>query len=122
MPKVIRLALTPVDREELGRRRRARTIERRKHERLRIAQPVGNGATIPEAARVLGRHEQTVRKFVVRFTAESFAGLADRPRPGRPVNPVAAIAQAAANGACPHSLPSGQSRLTAYPKQSSPLS
>jgi transposase len=84
MPKVIRLELTPLDREELGRRLRVRTIERREYERLRIVQAVGNGATIPEAARGLGLHEQTVRKFVARFAAEGFAGLADRPRPGRP--------------------------------------
>lgn len=84
MPKVIRLDLTPVEREELGRRLRARTIERREYERLRIVETVGGGATIPQAARGLGLHEQTVRTFVARFAAEGFAGLADRPRAGRP--------------------------------------
>lgn len=84
MPKVIRLDLTPVEREELGRRLRARTIERREYERLRIVQTVGDGATVPQAAHALGLHEQTVRKFVARFAAEGFAGLADRPRAGRP--------------------------------------
>lgn len=84
MPKIIRLALTPADRAELARRLRARTTERREYERLRIIQTVGDGATIPHAARTLGLHEQTVRKFVTRFQAEGFAGLTDRPRAGRP--------------------------------------
>lgn len=84
MPKIIRLALSTDQRDELARRLRARTTERREYERLRIVQVVADGATIPEAARALGLHEQTVRKFVKRFAAEGFAGLADRPRAGRP--------------------------------------
>jgi transposase len=84
MPKIIRLELTPAARAELGRRLRARTTERREYERLQIVRAVGDGATIPQAARALGLHEQTVRKFVARFRAEGFAGLADRPRAGRP--------------------------------------
>jgi transposase len=84
VPKVIRLELTSVDRAELARRLRARTIERREYERLRVVQAVGDGATVPQAARALGLHEQTARKLVARFAAEGFAGLADRPRPGRP--------------------------------------
>jgi transposase len=84
VPKIIRLELTPADRAELARRLRARTTERRAYERLRIVQAVGDGATIPQAARALGLHEQTVRTFVARFAAEGFAGLADRPRAGRP--------------------------------------
>ena len=84
MPKIIRLDLTPAERDELERRLRARTTERRAYERLRIVQAVADGATIPRAARALGLHEQTVRTFVVRFAAEGFAGLADRPRAGRP--------------------------------------
>jgi transposase len=84
MPKVIRLALPPAQRADLDRRLRARTTERREYERLRIVQAVADGATVPQAAADLGVHEQTVRKFVARFRAEGFAGLADRPRPGRP--------------------------------------
>ena len=84
MPKVIRLKLAPADRAALERRLRARTTERREYERLRIVRAVADGATVPQAARSLGLHEQTVRKFVARFQAEGFAGLADRPRPGRP--------------------------------------
>jgi putative transposase len=84
MPKIIRLELSADQRDELTRRLRARTIERRTYERLRIVEAVADGATIPQAARALGLHEQTVRKFVARFAAAGFAGLADRPRAGRP--------------------------------------
>ncbi|MGI8476181.1 MAG: IS630 family transposase [Thermomicrobiales bacterium] len=84
MPKLIRLELTPADRDELERRLRTRTIAHREHERLAMIRAVGDGATIPQAARALGVHEQTVRAFVARFAAEGFAGLTDRPRPGRP--------------------------------------
>ena len=84
MPKVIRIELSGAQRQELARRLRARTTERREYERLRMLDAVAAGATIPRAARALGVHEQTVRKFVARFLAEGFAGLADRPRAGRP--------------------------------------
>ena len=84
MPKIIRVELSADQRAELDRRLRARTTERREFERLRIVRAVGDGATVPRAARALGLHEQTVRKAVKRFLAEGFAGLADRPRPGRP--------------------------------------
>ena len=84
MPKILRLELSVDQRDELSRRLRARTTERREYERLRIVEAVAAGATVPEAARALGLHEQTVRKFVTRFAAEGFAGLADRPRAGRP--------------------------------------
>lgn len=84
MPKIIRLALSSADRDDLDRRLRARTTERREYERLEMIQAVAAGATIPQAARALGVHQQTVRRFVARFAAEGFAGVADRPRAGRP--------------------------------------
>lgn len=40
--------------------------------------------SVPWVAVQLGRHEQTVRRVVKRFLVEGFAGLADRPRAGRP--------------------------------------
>jgi transposase len=80
----IRIALSPAQRAELDRRLRARTTERREYERLAMVRAVADGATVPAAARALGHHPQTVRKFVKRFLAEGFAGLADRPRAGRP--------------------------------------
>jgi transposase len=80
----LRLDLSPTQRAELDRRLRARTTERRVHERLAMVRAVADGATVPQAARALGVHHQTVRKVVKRFRAEGFAGLEDRPRPGRP--------------------------------------
>ena len=84
MQPPLRIVLTPAQRAELDRRLRARTTERREYERLAMVRAVADGATVPQAARALGHHPQTVRKFVKRFQAEGFAGLADRPRPGRP--------------------------------------
>ena len=84
MQPPIRIELTPAQRAELERRLRARTTERRAYERLRMIEAVADGRTVPQAARALGVHHQTVRKFVKRFLAEGFAGLADRPRAGRP--------------------------------------
>jgi len=84
MQPPLRLDLTPAQRDELDRRLRARTTEHRRHQRLLMIRSVAEGATVPEAARALGHHHQTVRKFVTRFRAEGFAGLADRPRAGRP--------------------------------------
>lgn len=81
MPKLIRLELSQADRDELERRRRTRTIAHREHERLAMIRAVADGATIPQAARALGVHEQPVRAFVARFAAEGFAGLAPGGRP-----------------------------------------
>ena len=84
MQPPLRLDLTPAQRVELDRRLRARTTERRLHDRLEMVRAVRAGATVPQAARALGFHPQTVRQVVKRFLGEGFAGLADRPRPGRP--------------------------------------
>ena len=84
MQPPIRLDLTPEQRAELDRRLRARATEVRVRERLEMVRAVADGLTVPQAARALGRHPQTVRQAVKRFAAEGFAGLVDRPRPGRP--------------------------------------
>ena len=84
MQPPLRIVLTLERRAELDRRLRARTTPRREYERLEMVRAVADGATVPAAARALGRHPQTVRRAVTRFLAEGFAGLADRPRPGRP--------------------------------------
>lgn len=80
----LRIALTPAERADLDRRLRAGTTPHAVHERLRMVAAVADGATVPAAARALGHHPQTVRKFVKRFRAEGVAGLEDRPRSGRP--------------------------------------
>ena len=54
--------------------------------RARLALLLAENPTItsPEAARRLGMHEQTVRKWRRRWAKEEWS-LQDRPRPGRPV-------------------------------------
>ena len=84
MQPPLRIELSPAERDELERRLRAGTTEHRVHERLRLVRAVADGATVPAAARSLGCHPQTVRQAVKRFLAAGFAGLADRPRAGRP--------------------------------------
>jgi transposase len=90
MQAPLRIELSPDQRAELDRRLRARTAERREYERLLMVRAVAGGATVPAAARALGRHHQTVRQAVKRFLAAGFAGLADRPRAGRPPTVTAA--------------------------------
>ena len=84
MQPPLRIELGPAERADLDRRLRAGTTPHLVHERLRMVAAVADGATVPEAARALGHHHQTVRKFVKRFAAEGAAGLEDRPRGGRP--------------------------------------
>jgi transposase len=84
MQPPLRLDLSPAAQDELARRLRLRTTPRREYDRLRMIETVAAGATVPRAARALGVHHQTVRQAVKRFLAEGFAGLTDRPRPGRP--------------------------------------
>lgn len=84
MQPPLRIGLTPAARADLDRRLRAGTTPHDLHERLRMVTAVADGATVPQAARTLGHHPQTVRKFVKRFLVEGIAGLDDRPRSGRP--------------------------------------
>jgi len=80
----LRLTLTPGEGDGLARRLRASTTPHDVYERRRMIAAVADGATVPQAARAVGHHPQTVRKFVKRFLAEGFVGLGDRPRSGRP--------------------------------------
>jgi len=50
---------------------------------LVIAQAL-EGASLADAARVVGRERQSLRDAVLRYNAEGLAGLHDRPRSGRP--------------------------------------
>ena len=84
MPKIIRIRLTPEQREELNQRARARTLAPRLRERLEMVRLSDLGQTIPQIAQTLGHHDQTVRKYLKAFVADGFAALPDRPIPGRP--------------------------------------
>jgi transposase len=84
MPKIIRVQLTPEQRDELNQRARARTLPPRLRERLEMVRLSDLGQTIPQIAQTLGHHEQTVRKYLKAFLADGFAALPDRPISGRP--------------------------------------
>ena len=84
MPMMYRAELTAAQRAELNERARARTLAPRLRERLEMVRLSDLGLRVPEIARTLGAHEQTVRKYIKAFLQVGFAGLDDRPIPGRP--------------------------------------
>jgi transposase len=84
MPKVLRVTLTPEQRAELNERARVRPRAPRLRERLEMVRLSDLGQTLPQIARQLGVHEQTVRKYLKAFLDSGFAALPDRPVPGRP--------------------------------------
>jgi transposase len=53
-------------------------------DRLEMIRLSDLGWGVPAIARYLGKHEQTVRKYVKAFRASGWDALPDRPRPGRP--------------------------------------
>lgn len=81
---MIRVELTDAQRDELRARTREAGIAPRTRDRLEMVRLADAGWAIPRIADHLGSHEQTVRKYVKAFLADGFAGLPDRPRPGRP--------------------------------------
>jgi transposase len=84
MPKIIRVRLTPEQRDERNQRARARALAPRLRDRLEMGRLSDRGQTIPQLAQTLGAHQQTVRKYLTAFVAQGFAALSDRPIPGRP--------------------------------------
>lgn len=91
---MIRVTLTPAQRDELRTRTRAVGITPRTRDRLEMVRLADAGWSVPAIARHLGCHEQTVRTHLKRFLADGFGALPDRPRPGRP--PVVTAAHLAA--------------------------
>lgn len=79
-----RVRLTAAQRAEWQRRWWAPGTTARERERLEMVWLSDRDRSVPWIAERLGLHEQTVRRVVTRFLAEGFAGLADRPRSGRP--------------------------------------
>ena len=77
MPKIIRVRLTPEQRDDLNQRARARDVAPRLRDRLDMVR-------LSALGQPLGAHEQTVRKYLKAFRAGGFAALPDRPIPGRP--------------------------------------
>jgi transposase len=81
---MIRVQLSPAERDELRARTRQPGVAPATRERLEMVRLADAGWSIPRIARHLGRHEQTVRKYLKAFLAGGFARLPDRARSGRP--------------------------------------
>jgi transposase len=95
MPKIIRVCLTPDQRADLNQLARSRSLAPQMRERLEMIRLSDLGHTIPQIARTLDRHPQTVRKHLQAFrTSSDFAVLTDAPRSGRPLTLTAAHLQA----------------------------
>lgn len=80
-----RIEVAVEDRRELERIVRSRTAERRMVERARIVLAAAEGRSAARIASEVGCSEPTVKKWRRRFEADGLAGLADLPRPGRPL-------------------------------------
>jgi transposase len=68
----------------LHRRARERVVAPALRDRLEMVRLSDLGWGVPRIAAYLGKHEQTVRKYVKAFLAGGWTALPDRPRPGRP--------------------------------------
>jgi transposase len=79
-----RIVLTPEERSELERRARRQTATRREVFRAQIVVLAADGLRNDEIAERLGTVRTTVSRWRKRFFEYRAAGLADRPRSGRP--------------------------------------
>lgn len=75
-------ALSEAERGEL--KRRARREVGRVSERIRMVLLSDRHYSVPQIAAIYECSEATVRSWLTRFNTEGLAGLADRPRAGRP--------------------------------------
>jgi len=83
-PTALEIKLTDDQREHLEKTVRKRTATQREAQRARIVLTAAEGLSNHEIARRLGCARYTVWEWRKRFFEEGLAGLADRPRPGRP--------------------------------------
>jgi transposase len=79
---VLRRALTDAERAELAAWRRS--ADRVRYLRAGIVLVAETAPSAVSVARGLGVHEQTVREVLRWFAADGLAGVAPKPRPGRP--------------------------------------
>jgi transposase len=77
-----RIALTPEQREELRQRARQAGLAPSTRDRLEMVRLADAGWSVPQIARHLGQHEQTVRTWVKAFLAGGFDALPNKPRGG----------------------------------------
>ncbi len=78
-------ALTDEEHTTLHRWARSRTEAARRVERAQMVWRAVQGEKLDAIATALGCNVETVRLWVKRFNASGLAGLADRPRTGRPL-------------------------------------
>lgn len=78
------MTLAPEQRAELHRRARERVVAPALRDRLEMVRLSDLGWSVPKIAGYLGKHEQTVRKYIKAFLRSGWDALPDRPRPGRP--------------------------------------
>lgn len=84
MTATIRVHLSEAQRAELLALSRDRQTAARTRERVEMILLADAGQTVPQIARLVHRHEQTVRKYAQAFLVEGVAALPDRPGGGRP--------------------------------------
>lgn len=77
-----RVTLTEEQRQELKRRAHQADITSSTRDRLEMVRLADAGWTIPQIARHLQQHEQTVRRWIKAYLAGGFDGLINKPRGG----------------------------------------
>jgi putative transposase len=93
---MLRIDLSPAQRAELRGWTRRAGVSTRTRDRLEMIRLADAGWHVPQIARHLGYHEQTVRKYLKVFLTAGFDRLPDQPRPGRPARVSAAHLDAVA--------------------------
>lgn len=73
---------TPAQREDLRQRTRQAGLAPSTRDRLELVRLADAGWRVPQIARHLGQHEQTVRTWIKTFLAGGFAALPNKPRGG----------------------------------------
>ena len=76
--------LTPEEREAVRQLAHSRTAPASEVERAKMIWHLLQGERVPAVARRLGRSEPRVRHWLKQFNAHGLAGLAEKPRAGRP--------------------------------------
>ena len=84
MRMVPALRITSEERRELERRAQGEHVTRRVAQRARIVLLAADGVPNRQIAMLVGLNQNQVGMWRKRYAAHGMAGLADRPRPGRP--------------------------------------
>src|SRR5687767_11838875 len=77
-----RITLTDDQHQELRQRTRQAGIAPATRDRLEMVRLSDTGWSVPQIARHLGIHEQTVRLWIKAFIADGFDALTNKPRGG----------------------------------------